>query len=76
MAFMFGSRRKKSCRFTKEGGEQIDYKNVHLLKNYVMDNGKIIPSRITGTKAKYQRSLTTAIKQARFLALLHYCDKH
>jgi len=69
-------RRKKFCRFKAEGVEQIDYKDINLLKNYVMENGKIVPSRITGTSAKYQRQLSTAIKRARFLALLPYCDAH
>ena len=69
-------RRKKFCRFKAEGIESIDYKDIQLLKNYVMENGKIVPSRITGTSAKYQRQLATAIKRARFLALLPYCDAH
>ena len=69
-------RRKKFCRFKAEGIEYIDYKDINLLKNYVMENGKIVPSRITGTSAKYQRQLSTAIKRARFLALLPYCDAH
>jgi len=69
-------RRKKFCRFTAEGIEQIDYKDLGLLKAYVSETGKIVPSRITGTKAKYQRQLATAIKRARFLALLPYCDAH
>jgi small subunit ribosomal protein S18 len=69
-------RRKKFCRFKAEGVEQIDYKDINLLRNYVMENGKIVPSRITGTSAKYQRQLSTAIKRARFLALLPYCDAH
>ena len=69
-------RRKKFCRFKAEGVEQIDYKDINLLKNYIMENGKIVPSRITGTSAKYQRQLSTAIKRARFLALLPFCDSH
>jgi len=69
-------RRKKFCRFKAEGIDYIDYKDINLLKNYVMENGKIVPSRITGTSAKYQRQLSTAIKRARFLALLPYCDAH
>ncbi len=69
-------RRRKYCRFTAEGIEQIDYKDVELLKAYVSETGKIVPSRITGTKAIYQRQLSTAIKQARYLALLPYTDKH
>jgi small subunit ribosomal protein S18 len=69
-------RRKKFCRFTAEGVKEIDYKDVQLLKNYVLDTGKIVPSRITGTSARYQRQLSTAIKRARFLALLPYSDTH
>ena len=69
-------RRKKFCRFKAEGVEHIDYKDINLLKNYIMENGKIVPSRITGTSAKYQRQLSTAIKRARFLALLPYSDAH
>ncbi|GMR20610.1 MAG: 30S ribosomal protein S18 [Gammaproteobacteria bacterium] len=69
-------RRKKFCRFTAEGIKEIDYKDIGLLKQYVTETGKIIPSRNTGTKARYQRQLTTAVKHARFLALLPYCDAH
>ncbi|MDH5785792.1 MAG: 30S ribosomal protein S18 [Chromatiales bacterium] len=69
-------RRKKFCRFTADGVDQIDYKDLQTLKNYVTESGKIVPSRITGTKAKYQRQLATAIKRARFLALLPYSDAH
>jgi small subunit ribosomal protein S18 len=69
-------RRRKFCRFTAEGIKEIDYKDLQTLKNYVSETGKIVPSRITGTKAKYQRQLATAIKRARFLALLPYCDSH
>jgi small subunit ribosomal protein S18 len=69
-------RRRKYCRFTAEGITQIDYKDVNLLKEYVGESGKIVPSRITGTKARYQRQLATAVKQARFLALLPYTDNH
>ena len=69
-------KRRKFCRFTAEGIEQVDYKDVDLLKDFVTETGKVVPSRITGTKAKYQRQLTTAIKRARFLALLPYSDSH
>jgi small subunit ribosomal protein S18 len=69
-------RRRKYCRFTAEGITEIDYKDLNLLKAYVSESGKIVPSRITGTKAKYQRQLTTAIKRARYLALLPYTDQH
>ncbi len=69
-------RRKRYCRFTAEGVEQIDYKDLNTLKNYITETGKIVPSRISGTKAKYQRQLSTAIKRARYLALIPYCDAH
>ena len=69
-------RRRRYCRFTVEGVKEIDYKDLNILRQYVTETGKIIPSRITGTKAKYQRQLSTAIKRARFLALLPYTDNH
>ncbi|NOX92062.1 MAG: 30S ribosomal protein S18 [Gammaproteobacteria bacterium] len=69
-------RRRKYCRFTAEGVKEIDYKDLNTLKAYVSESGKIVPSRITGTKARYQRQLTTAIKRARALALLPYSDSH
>lgn len=69
-------RRRRYCRFTAEGITEIDYKDLNLLKAYVSETGKIVPSRITGTKARYQRQLATAIKRARFLALLPYTDSH
>jgi small subunit ribosomal protein S18 len=67
-------RRRKFCRFTAEGASEIDYKDIATLKNYITESGKIVPSRITGTQAKYQRQLGRAIKRARFLALLPYTD--
>ncbi len=69
-------RRRKFCRFTAEGVKEIDYKDLATLKNYITESGKIVPSRITGTKARYQRQLASAIKRARFLALLPYTDAH
>jgi small subunit ribosomal protein S18 len=69
-------RRKKFCKFTAEGATSIDYKDLATLKQYVGENGKIVPSRVTGTKANYQRQLATAIKRARYLSLLPYTDKH
>ena len=69
-------RRRKFCRFTAEGIKQIDYKDLETLKAYVSETGKIVPSRITGTKAIYQRQLAVAIKRARYLALLPYTDSH
>ena len=69
-------RRRKFCRFTADGVSEIDYKDLNILKQYIGESGKIVPSRITGTKAKYQRQLATAVKRARFLALLPYTDNH
>ena len=69
-------RRRKYCRFTAEGITEVDYKDVELLKAYITGTGKIVPSRITGTKAKYQRQLAKAVKRARYLALLPYTDAH
>ena len=69
-------RRRKFCRFTAEGVEYIDYKDLDVLKEYISETGKIVPSRITGTKAKYQRQLATAIKRSRYLALVPYTDSH
>ncbi len=69
-------RRKRYCKFTAEGVTEIDYKDLATLKAYVTESGKIVPSRISGTKAKYQRQLSTAIKRARYLALIPYCDSH
>jgi len=69
-------RRRKFCRFTSEDVKEIDYKDLNTLKAYVSETGKIVPSRITGTKARYQRQLATATKRARFLALLAYTDSH
>src|SRR5262245_55556097 len=70
------SRRRKFCRFTAEGVKQIDYKDLATLKQYITETGKLVPSRITGTKAFYQRQLSAAIKRARYLALLPYTDHH
>ena len=69
-------RRRKFCRFTADGVSEIDYKDLKILKEYVGESGKIVPSRITGTKARYQRQLAVAVKRARFLALLPYTDNH
>jgi small subunit ribosomal protein S18 len=69
-------RRKRYCKFTAEGVSEIDYKDLATLKAYVTESGKIVPSRISGTKARYQRQLSTAIKRARYLALIPYCDSH
>ncbi|GIX30747.1 MAG: 30S ribosomal protein S18 [Porticoccaceae bacterium] len=69
-------RRRKFCRFSGEDAPKIDYKDVELLKQFISETGKIVPSRVTGTKARFQRQLATAIKRARFLALLPYTDRH
>lgn len=69
-------KRRKFCRFSAEKIPYVDYKDVELLKDFITENGKIMPARITGTKSRYQRQLSTAIKRARFLALLPYTDLH
>ena len=69
-------RRKQFCKFTAEGITQIDYKDLNTLRQYVTETGKIVPSRITGTRTRFQRQLSTAIKRARFLALIPYTDSH
>ncbi|MGD9841401.1 MAG: 30S ribosomal protein S18 [Steroidobacteraceae bacterium] len=69
-------RRRKFCRFTAENIDHIDYKDLATLKAYITETGKIVPSRITGTKINYQRQLSAAVKRARFLALLPYTDQH
>ena len=69
-------KRKRFCRFTVAGVEEVDYKDVDVLRDFIAENGKIIPARLTGTRAIYQRQVTTAIKRARFLALLPYTDQH
>lgn len=73
---MFRTFKKKYCKFKSEKIKEIDYKDLKTLKNFINESGKIIPSRITGTSAKYQRKLKKAIKIARYLALLPYCDHH
>jgi len=69
-------KRRRYCRFSAEGIKEVDYKDIDLLEDFITENGKLIPARITGTKSKYQRQLGTAVKRARFLALLPYTDKH
>ena len=69
-------KRRRYCRFSAEGIKEVDYKDVDLLKDFITENGKLIPARITGTKAIYQRQLNIAVKRVRFLALLPYTDKH
>ncbi|HTP62793.1 MAG TPA: 30S ribosomal protein S18 [Burkholderiales bacterium] len=69
-------RRRKFCRFTAEKIEWVDYKAIDILKDFINENGRIIPARITGTSAGYQRQLSVAVKRARFLALMPYTDLH
>lgn len=69
-------KRRKFCRFTAEGIKMVDYKDIEILKDFINENGKIIPARITGTKSHFQRQLSTAVERARFLALLPYTDLH
>lgn len=73
---IYYARRKKFCRFTAEKIKEVDYKDITMLKNYITESNKIVPSRITGTHAKYQRQLSRAIKRARYLSLLPYTDHH
>ena len=69
-------KRKKFCRFTAANVEQVDYKDIDTLRDFINENGKITPARLTGTRAFFQRQLTTCIKRARFLAMLPYSDQH
>ena len=69
-------RRRKFCKCSAEGVKEIDYKDLETLRQYITETGKVVPSRITGTSASYQRQLALAVKRARFLALLPYTDKH
>ena len=69
-------KRKRFCRFTVAKVEEVDYKDVDVLRDFISENGKIIPARLTGTRAIYQRQVTTAIKRARFLAMLPYSDQN
>ncbi|QKY70819.1 30S ribosomal protein S18 [Lentibacillus sp. CBA3610] len=66
------SRRRKVCYFKANGITHIDYKDVDLLRKFISERGKILPRRVTGTSAKYQRKLTKAIKRARQMALLPF----
>lgn len=70
------NRRKKPMRFSGKDAIKIDYKDLKLLKGYITETGKIVPSRITSTSAKHQRAISTAIKRARYMALLPFCDRH
>lgn len=68
------AKRKRFCKFSANQVENIDYKDIEMLKAYLSDSGRIVSSRVTGTKARYQRMLAHKIKLARFLALLPYCE--
>jgi len=70
-----GFSRKKFNRLGEEG-QEIDYKNLDLLRQYITETGKIVPSRITGATASQQRQLAAEVKRARYLALLPYTDQH
>ena len=69
-------KRRKFCRFTADKIAEVDYKDLNILKEFISENGKLIPARITGTKSRDQRQLSTAVKRARFLALMPYTDLH
>ena len=76
MAYVkYNKTRKKYPKFSSSD-VNIDYKDIELLKGFISESGSIVPSRITGTKARFQRLLAKSIKRARFLALLPYCDKY
>lgn len=68
--------RRKKARVNEDNNSEVDYKDVNLLKNYISETGKIVPSRITGASSRLQRQLARAIKYARFIGLLPYCDSH
>ncbi len=69
-------KRRKFCRFTAAKVTEIDYKDLDTLHEFVQENSKISPARLTGTRSIYQRQLSSAIKRARFLALIPYTDNH
>tara|TARA_R100001143_G_C3361275_1_gene136319 strand:+ start:34627 stop:34878 length:252 start_codon:yes stop_codon:yes gene_type:complete len=71
-----GHLKSKACKFTQAGFEYIDYKQTEILEKFINDQGKILPRRVTGTSAKHQRQLATAIKRARFLALIPYVNEN
>ena len=66
------ARRRKPCPFTTSGFKEIDYKDVDTLRRFVTERGKIIPKRITGVSARYQKLLCAAVKRARYVALLPF----
>ena len=68
--------RRKAFNEPVDRNQSVEYYDLHVLKNYIMEGGRIVPSRITGVPAKFQRRVAHAIKVARFLALIPYCDTH
>ena len=66
--------KKRSCPLSSAGAPKVDYKNINLLKKFISEKGKMLPSRITSVSTKKQRELSRAIKRARFLALLPYVN--
>ncbi len=68
----FRKRRKKVCYFTENKIKYIDYKDADMLRRFISDRGKILPKRVTGTKAGYQKELSVAIKRARHMALIPF----
>ena len=70
------SRRERARRFAQDSPVDIDYKDLELMRDYTTETGKIIPARVSGTPARFQRQLSLAIKHARYLSLLPYCDNH
>ena len=68
----FGPKKKKSCPFTAAGVARIDYKDLDTLNRFISERGKILPRRITGVSARHQRKLVSAIKRARYMALLPF----
>lgn len=73
---MASNMKPKKSRFGAQNYTDIDYKNLDLLNGHITEIGKIVPGRINNTPAKYQRQLSTAIKRARYIALLPFCDAH
>jgi len=67
-----GQKRKKYCRFRRFGIKHIDYKDVDFLINFINEQGKLLPRRITGNSLKYQRKVATAVKRARYIGLLPF----
>ncbi|MCK4338466.1 MAG: 30S ribosomal protein S18 [Candidatus Cloacimonetes bacterium] len=67
--------KKRFCRFCKNPDIEIDYKNVEVLKKFIIESGKIVPRRISGTCSKHQRKLAREIKRARQMALIPYVGK-